>query len=87
MTPQDKATFLVIDFIEDLGLNGYLAKQCALIAVDEILNIKGNLNFDYVWYEQRETDIDNYLDNESIKPVRMNAFEYWTKVKQEIEKV
>lgn len=64
-----------------------VAKRCAIMAVDEIMNIKGNLNFDYVWYEQRETDINNWLDTESIVPVRMHALEYWQQVKKEIEKL
>jgi len=64
-----------------------VAKRCAIMAVDEIMNIKGNLNFDYVWYEQRETDINNWLDTESIVPIRMHALEYWQQVKKEIEKL
>ena len=63
------------------------AKHCALIAVDEIINIKGNLNFDYVWYEQRQTDINNWLDTESIIPIRIHALEYWQQVKEEINKL
>lgn len=63
------------------------AKGCALIAVDEIMNIKGNLNFDYVWYEQRETDINNWLDTDRMVPIRMHALEYWQQVKQEINKL
>ena len=64
-----------------------VAKRCAIMAVDEIMNIKGNLNFDYVWYEQRETDINNWLDTESIVPIRMHALEYWQQVKKEIQKL
>ncbi len=64
-----------------------IAKRCAIMAVDEIMNIKGNLNFDYVWYEQRETDINNWLDTESIVPIRMHALEYWQQVKKEIQKL
>ena len=64
-----------------------VAKRCAIMAVDEIMNIKGNLNFDYVWHEQRETDINNWLDTESIVPIRMHALEYWQQVKNEIQKL
>lgn len=96
MKTKEKAKELVEKYIEytqewseidGYVINMYNAKQCALIAVDEILNIKGNLNFDYVWYEQRETDINNWFDTESIIPIRMHALEYWQEVKQEINKL
>ena len=96
MTPKEKAKELIRKYMEiDLQsfseYGNYIekdsAKQCALIAVDEIMNIKGNLKFDYVWYEQRETDINNWLDTESIVLIRMHALEYWQQVKQEIEKL
>jgi hypothetical protein len=44
MTPKDKASDLVYNFYEiqsneyDYGINWDMAKQCALIAVDEIIN-------------------------------------------------
>lgn len=100
MTPQEKAKELYDKYFMKMesgidndgawicmALNHGMAKSCALIAVDEIMNIKGNLNFDYVWYEQRETDINNWLDTESIVTIRMHALEYWQQVKQEIEKI
>ncbi len=55
MTPKEKATELIDKFIphtrvfhEVLGWEDYLdsAKQCALIAVDEILNNDGFTQFD-----------------------------------------
>ena len=92
MTPKEKAEELFKKMYQVRSVAGsditkYFAKQSALVAVDEIMNIKGNLNFDYVWYEQRETDINNWLDTESIVPIRMHALEYWLQVKQEIEKL
>lgn len=103
MTLYEKAKELVDKFYQLLPLNkdvnttdGELhweyndweqAKKCALIAVDEILKIKGNLNFDYVWYEHRDTDINNWYDTESFIPIRVHAIKYWQKVKQEIEKL
>ena len=80
MIPKEKAKELVI---KKFGCS----KKYALIAVDEIINIKGNLNFDYVWYEQRETDINNWLDTRNIVPIRMHALEYWNEVKNEIKKL
>ena len=58
-----------------------------MIAVEEILNIKGNLNFDYAWCQQKETNINNWYDTENVIPVRMHALKYWNEVKQEIEKL
>ena len=56
MTPQEKAIYLVDKFYaieesieNDAWIDGYLAKQCALIAVDEILD-KDGYNNDY-WNE------------------------------------
>ena len=68
MTPQEKAVELYTkyeqlgrDFTRGVSMHEF-AKQCALIAVDEILNIK-SVDKDY--------DLSNY----------------WTEVKQEIEKL
>jgi hypothetical protein len=95
MTPKDKANELVdkmynVDFHDDareIAMRYPHAIKCALIAVEEILNIKGNLNFDYVWYAQRQTDINNWLDTEGFEPIRIHALEYWQQVKNEIEKL
>lgn len=78
MTPKEKAKELVDkmsynDFDEDHNCSNYVAKNCALIAVDEVLNVipysimdthKGEVYF----YENEERD-------------------YWQEVKQEIEKL
>lgn len=71
MTPKEKAIELVEQFMEhtvewdkvkEVAFDSeYHAKQCALIAVDEILNNK---------------ELLNHLD-----------FEWWSEVKQEINKL
>lgn len=58
MTPKEKANELVdkFDNINVLGEehNGYIAKQCALITVDEIRNDKFNEGIlSGYWYEVR----------------------------------
>ena len=69
MTPKEKAKELIDkmlnqqSFTEDL----YDAKQCALIAVDEILYCL-NMNHDNVYFYNPE-------------------YEYYKKIKQEIEKL
>jgi hypothetical protein len=74
MTPKEKAEILVAKFIKHSRAEKEIkpiqsAKQCALIAVDEILNN----SIDYNAYDGvSENDI--WSDNE-----------YWQKVKQEIE--
>ena len=87
MTPKEKAKELVEKMSIDWDMCRGQNIQCALIAVEEILNIKGNLNFDYVWYAQRQTDINNWLDTEGFEPIRIHALDYWQEVKQEIEKL
>ena len=83
MTPKEKANELVNKyFIEIEGadryafnlssLNLYIAKQCALIAVDEILELTKRPTY-------------NPFDWNEITGVRYD--EYWTEVKQEIEKL
>jgi hypothetical protein len=63
MTPQEKAIELVDKFylIEesqecDAWIDGYLAKKCALIAVDELLE-ECRLERDWYW-EQVKTEIE-----------------------------
>jgi len=72
MTPKEKAIQLVDNFrlnvldYEGSGMNEYKAKQCALIAVNEILNlmikefkwdVKHNGNIEY-WQEVKQ-EINN----------------------------
>ena len=64
MTPKEKAKELVCDFYAiqsneyNYGINWEMAKQCALIAVDEILKgennfIQTNEHYKY-WYEVKQ---------------------------------
>jgi hypothetical protein len=49
MTPKEKASWLVLKFMSKLiSLN--ISKQCALVAVDEIMNA---LEFNYVGYDKK----------------------------------
>lgn len=82
MTPQEKAIELynkydnlIRDFTKGISIKD-CSKQCALIAIDEILNM--NLCLPVVLTIQDEKDIEN-----SIKILS----EYWKEVKQEIEKL
>ncbi len=82
MTPKEKAEELVIKMYqplpaskeaekgkEHLYYNQYnAAKECALIAVDEIL-----------------TEMSDYFDKYDCTDT-LSKIEYWTEVKQEIEK-
>ena len=80
MTPKEKAKELVNKFIrptrlydEILGWEDYIpsAKQCALIAVDEIINA-------------RPTTDGMIIGDTQTRPLTIN---YWEEVKQEIEKI
>ena len=73
MTPKEKAIKLIDRFIQTNG-NSFHAKECALIAVDEILKV---------------APIDKYenLDSQfSVEYVGQHLFEeYWEEVKTEIQ--
>lgn len=77
MTPKEKASDLVCNFYEiqsneyDYGINWEMAKQCALIAVDEIL--KANP------CEEEATKHDGYVWSDNSN--------YWQEVKNEIAKL
>ena len=77
MTPKEKADKLCMKFLiqttTDIpyGINKVIAKECALIAVDEILN-----NNPFSFYDKKF-----HLDR--IKEYQ----NYWQEVKQEIEKL
>jgi len=85
MTPKEKARelvdkYLCIDeiynvdlFCDECGMSNDAAKYCALIAVDEILNVIPNEYLD-VWQGETYMAI-----NEDIA--------YWERIKQEIEKL
>ena len=62
MTPREKAAQLIVDYqIKCKSLNYDEAKQCALIAVDEIIE---QCEFDVIYdvLNQRYMDKLNYLD-------------------------
>ena len=80
MTPKEKAKelfdkmFLVIEnkgMYDDL----YRAKQCALIAIDEILELK----------ETQEEYQIQYDNGEWSREIGYRYSKYWQEVKQEIE--
>ena len=80
MTPKEKAKELVEKFIpytrvfhEVLGWEDYIdsAKQCALIAVDEIIN----------------SNYKNTLNDLGYRYTVNELNDYWQEVKQEIEKL
>ena len=84
MTPKDKAIELYIKYIDayndrNLQVSDYkFAKQCALIAVDEIiLSRKDDSQFD-------DTLWAGGSDMYTMHPMYLN---YWQEVKQEIEKL
>ena len=77
MTPKEKANYLLHKFIDEvIGLEceDYIeqAKQCALIAVDEIL-------------EALKIDLDKDLSTIDIANFTANKIIYWQEVKKEIE--
>jgi len=77
MTAKEKAeelvlTYLRIDNNTKEWFNKHIAKQCALIAVDEIINICPFIGIDFAKSEgAKESD----------------AKEYWIEVKQEINQL
>ena len=79
--PKDKAIELYIKYIDaynniNLQVSDYkFAKQCALIAVDEIII--------ELEYHQRHPETKDMM----IKIRISQAFQYWKAVKQEIEKL
>ena len=73
MKPRLKAKELVCKYHKIHAINNYEVKQCALIAVDEILE-----NVDYFFKELENDNLPNKFDDE---------IEYWNEVKQEINKL
>ena len=53
MTPKEKAKELVDKFIQTNG-NAFFAKQCALIAVDEIINYSEEWDDSEYWQEVKQ---------------------------------
>ena len=67
MTPKEKADKLCMRFLmhthtenNDYGINKDLARQCALIAVDEILDAldKSLIDADIEWFKQVKQEIE-----------------------------
>jgi hypothetical protein len=71
MAPQEKAVELVNKYLQIYDGRVSFAKQCALIAVDEILN---TLNMDI-----RDVDVRGNI--------LLDLIDYWKQVKEEIEKL
>jgi hypothetical protein len=67
MTPKEKANRLCIDFLMDIhtderdfGMNKEMAKQCALIAVDEIIKtLKPPCLTEFDYWQQVKHEIKN----------------------------
>ncbi len=83
MTPKEKAKELVNSIYEILLKNDHLqsydaSKQCALIAVDEILNSNPHI--------YTEIGGSDCRGDWSYKEAQSNQL-YWQEVKQEIEKL
>jgi hypothetical protein len=75
-----KAKELIENFLNNIEdrtgtflLSNYSAKQCALIAVNEIFE-----HIDYIFQELKKDKLPNKFDDE---------IEYWNEVKKEIEKL
>ena len=76
MTPKEKATELVLKYLrlQEPNYNWFhkgLAKQCALIAVDEVL--------DFMMDDDKESETCYWANHPLLS--------YWYEVKQEIEKL
>lgn len=74
MEPKEKAKELVDKYYSKFHRSGFNhAKQCALIAVDEILK------FEQLYLTRLDAKMNRYTEESSV--------EYWQEVKQEIEKL
>lgn len=71
MTPKEKAEELVDKFTQTNG-NAFFAKECALIAVDEIIN---------------SSPARSPINDGSDAMPHFRAVKYWEQVKEEIEKL
>ena len=82
MTPKEKAEELVDKFYPMFtnSVRDTLAKQCALIAVDEMLSALDSFGYTGCMYDDFETGRILYTDDK-------DPSEYWQEVKQEIEKL
>ncbi len=79
MTPKEKAEELILKYLRiDNDTKEWfhkgIAKQCALVAVDEILKVA-----------EPSTEQVQYTNGEWAREYREIPNRYWTEVKQEIE--
>ena len=81
MTPKEKAFSLYFKFIRDVIADDQKAKQCALIAVDEIIKSEPRYPNDVDWDDVGATHQYYY------EAQHEEALNYWKQVKQEIEKL
>lgn len=91
MTPKEKAEELVNKFYQKVADGAYLeenAKDCALIAVDEIMSQYAPINVSHIVtaYKSANDFNENFLNIErQIKDFTAYRILYWTSVKNEIE--
>jgi len=101
MTPKEKAEELINKFQQDVQIieedndsERFYAKQCALIAVDEIIKIEKQRYFDYNNLTQLITgfktsaDFDEnliHIREKQLKSDSVTKLMYWTDVRKEIE--
>lgn len=87
MTPKEKAEDLLINYLNNIntvpprcGLVTSEAKQCALIAVDEIIDIISSFAYSDTAYDDFETGKYTFWSGKSPQT-------YWQQVKDEINKL
>ena len=80
MTPKEKADELVDKFTQTNG-NNFFAKECALIAVNEIIESK---KLEYLFTFQEITLLNFTKDDRLVHSKFIN---YWKEVKQELENI
>ena len=81
MTPKEKAFSLYFKFIRDVIADDQKAKQCAIIALDEIIKSEPRYPNDVDWDDVGATHQYYY------EAQHEEALNYWQQVKQEIEKL
>jgi hypothetical protein len=87
MTPKEKAGQLFFKYRnlenKDSFINNYNAKQCALIAVDEVIKYHESL------YNKGFKDVHIALSSpiKTYNDILNPLLKYWEEVKQEIEKL
>ena len=79
MTPKEKAFSLYFKFIRDVIADDQKAKQCAIIALDEIIKSEPRYPNDVDWDDVGATHQYYY------EAQHEEALNYWKQVKQEIE--